>query len=1134
MGGGDAGAGDGREAPHLINLVDSPGHVDFSFDVSTAVRLCDGALVLIDAAEGVCRRTQCSGRRSRRASAPVEAAKLLEESADVLQWVATQRKQQLQQLAATDGVASAKLSVLDEDVEEPDEGAAVEETAADRTYTEFASHFDSLLSASDDACGPRRVGPNVLINNTPGFRTCSSVFAAPLITADGSYAHQEALSKLENSIVTGSQVASAAGPLCGLPVWGVAFVLDDVTFHDKQPVAAADGASSNPATDDESAADESNKFGPLSGQVISTMRSTCRVGFVKQPCSAGDVYAEKLSDGTALFTVRAHVPVVESFGFATDLLIQTSGAASNPQLVEHNYVRRYIEAVRKRKGLARDEKVVVQLSKVLLLYMLPVLLGNHRQHEPCKQTKNLHARALEISQIAPHLEHQTKIRRGTTAKQAWATLTEFYNRANLQHRVAVTRRLHEFKMGPGTTEKLLKAEEKAKVKDEKEMAFKARAVTFKTRAATAKDRDGRRGFKSSGLDKKERSTGFTGKCFECGRIGHKAAECRRRASNEEITFMATVAPADGWLIDSGATSHMSPESSDFAALRPLSEMIKVTVANGAFVTASEVGDVVVALPGGRSATLKDVLYIPGLGRRLLSVQKMAAHGLVVEFGERACKIKRGDKVVMAVPKVGNIYRLDGDAQAAMVVEHGPHPSERELWHARLGHPSDERARQTLTATKGLPHLDAGESKICGGCARGKMAVASFPKSSTTIKSTRVLELVHADVMGPMSQPSQGGARYVLLFVDDYSRHVTAYFLKKKSEVPTRFGEYKAMMETQTGKKMMKVRTDNGSEFVNKSFDGVCISAGIIHQTSVPYSPQQNGLVERMNRTIIEKARAMLFYKQVELKWWAEAVNTAVYLVNRSPNAARPRVTPHEVVFGETPRLDHLRVFGSLGYAHVDAPGRRKIDAKAFKCMLVGYAEVAKAYRVVDLKSGKIRLSRTLVVDEREVDSIYEEQRAIGTTASVPWVAECDDDHGDDVLAPADGNVEMVDEGQGEQEPASADNTVNEDELMPTPTDDTQSASGRDLVAQSDAIVFHPTVNARLGQSRGAVTSIAPSALPLQALPSPPQAEPSSTALVPFDETPSSAVVRSQKRTRQDDEYCFAADVGYDRDVPRSI
>ncbi|TYZ60100.1 hypothetical protein PybrP1_010046 [[Pythium] brassicae (nom. inval.)] len=365
--------------------------------------------------------------RVRAVPLPVEAAKLLEESADVLRRVATQRKQQQQQLAATNGVASAEPSLLDEDVEEPDEDAAVEETAADRAYAEFASHFDSLLRASDDAfwrdlplarlwsCGPRRVGPNMLINNIPGFRTSSSVFAAPLAATDGSYAHQEVLSKLENSIVTGFQVASAAGPLCDEPVWGVAFVLEDVTFHDRQPIpaAAAGGASSSAATDDDSAADESNKFGPLSGQVISTMRSTCRVAFVKQPvrlveaiydctvqCQAeqlgklysviakrrGDVYAEELSDGTALFTVRAHVPVVESFGFATDLLIQTSGAASNPQLVfahwrvmaldpffqpqteaeredfgervsEHNYVRRYIEAVRKRKGLARDEKV---------------------------------------------------------------------------------------------------------------------------------------------------------------------------------------------------------------------------------------------------------------------------------------------------------------------------------------------------------------------------------------------------------------------------------------------------------------------------------------------------------------------------------------------------------------------------------------------------------------------------------------------------------------------------------------------------------------------------------------------------------------------------------------------------------
>lgn len=376
--------------------------------------------------------------RVRAVPLPVDAAKLLEESADLLRRLATQRKLE-QHARDDDNNGEDATAAVENSSGDNTSGADDEKASSAKEYGEFKLAFERLLRESDDAfwrelplervwsCGPRRVGPNVLVNCIPGFQTSTSVFAAePSPASSSGYEHHEALSKLENSIVTGFQVASAAGPLCDEPVWGVAFVVEDVVFHDTKRDASTsgDGAESSATSDaaapiDASGDDASNQFGPLSGQVISTMRTICRVAFVKQPvrlveaiydctvqCLAeqlgklysviskrrGDIYSEELSDGTALFTVKAHVPVIESFGFATDLLIQTSGAASNPQLVfshwsvmaldpffqpqtdeeredfgeritEHNYVRKYIEAVRKRKGLARDEKVVVHAEK---------------------------------------------------------------------------------------------------------------------------------------------------------------------------------------------------------------------------------------------------------------------------------------------------------------------------------------------------------------------------------------------------------------------------------------------------------------------------------------------------------------------------------------------------------------------------------------------------------------------------------------------------------------------------------------------------------------------------------------------------------------------------------------------------
>ncbi|KUF90980.1 hypothetical protein AM588_10005189 [Phytophthora nicotianae] len=330
---------------------------------------------------------------------PLETAKLLEESAPFLKRITHNKK-------STDEIDTKEA---DADIE-----AAAEDVAA------FKKKLEKSLQTSDNSflkslplhqiwsCGPRRVGPNMLINNIPGYHSTGYLFPPTSAAEVQDSEKAEQIRKLENSVVTGFQMASSAGPLCDEPVWGVAFIVEDVVFHEK---------SEEDKSEEEKA--EASKYGPLSGQVISIMRTTCLMSFVKQPvrlveavyectvqCQAeqlgklysviskrrGDIYSEELSDGTALFTVKAHLPVVESFGFATDLLIQTSGAASNPQLIfshwsiidmdpffqpqteeeredygervyEHNYVRRYIEAVRKRKGLSRDEKIVVHAEK---------------------------------------------------------------------------------------------------------------------------------------------------------------------------------------------------------------------------------------------------------------------------------------------------------------------------------------------------------------------------------------------------------------------------------------------------------------------------------------------------------------------------------------------------------------------------------------------------------------------------------------------------------------------------------------------------------------------------------------------------------------------------------------------------
>lgn len=139
---------------------------------------------------------------------------------------------------------------------------------------------------------------------------------------------------------------------------------------------------------------------------------------------------------------------------------------------------------------------------------------------------------------------------------------------------------------------------------------------------------------------------------------------------------------------------------------------------------------------------------------------------------------------------------------------------------------------TQRVTQGLPEIKKPSDHLCGGCAQGKMTVAPFPKESQT-KTTRPLELIHTDVVGPMRTKSAGGSRYVLTFVDDFSKFVKVYFFRNKSQVYTKFIEYKREMENLCGTKILRIRSDNGGEYISKRFKALCRRLGIIHQKTIP-------------------------------------------------------------------------------------------------------------------------------------------------------------------------------------------------------------------------------------------------------------------------------------------------------------
>ena len=203
-----------------------------------------------------------------------------------------------------------------------------------------------------------------------------------------------------------------------------------------------------------------------------------------------------------------------------------------------------------------------------------------------------------------------------------------------------------------------------------------------------------------------------------------------------------------------------------------------------------------------------------------------------------------------------------------------------------------------------------------------------PFTTRTQKSEELLQLVHSDVCGPLEERSFGGSRYFITFIDDKSRFTHVYFLANKSEVTQTFKVYCQMVENQTNKIVKILRPDNGGEYMSNDLSAYLKSKGIVRQITIPYTLEQNGMAERMNRTLLEYAKSMMSNAGLEKKFWAEAVNTAAHLRNRIISSSHEGHTPYKMWFVSKHDVSHLRVFGCKAFVHIPEEKRRKLDSKS--------------------------------------------------------------------------------------------------------------------------------------------------------------------------------------------------------------
>ncbi|CAH9103829.1 unnamed protein product [Cuscuta epithymum] len=373
-----------------------------------------------------------------------------------------------------------------------------------------------------------------------------------------------------------------------------------------------------------------------------------------------------------------------------------------------------------------------------------------------------------------------------------------------------------------------------------------------------------------------------------------------------------------------------------------------------------VGNVPLRMFDGVVRVIQNVRWVPFLRRNLLSESVFDDLGCTINTQDGYKVVSRNGNDLIKANKSGGLYLVNcsPELNLAVSVNNSTTQKQTEIWHNRLGHIGNVGLNKLFKT--GFFDFKPVNLGFCENCTFGKKTRHSFEQSSYVASAP--LELVHSDLWGPSKVSTTGGRKYFLSLVDHFSRKVWIFLLKTKDETFENFKNWKTLVESQSNFKLKALKTDNGLEFCNNEFNGFCKNEGIKRLLTVPGTPQQNGTAERMNRTLLEKARCMLISSGLGNSLWGEAVVTASYLVNRSPSSVISFKTPQEMWSGIKPNISHLRPFGCAAYAHVS---QGKLQPRALKCVMLGYPEGIKGYKLLVLQPGayKCIVSRDVTFNE---------------------------------------------------------------------------------------------------------------------------------------------------------------------------
>jgi hypothetical protein len=496
---------------------------------------------------------------------------------------------------------------------------------------------------------------------------------------------------------------------------------------------------------------------------------------------------------------------------------------------------------------------------------------------------------------------------------------------------------------------------------------------------------------------------FEGKCFKCDKKGHKSSDCWLKSEkwcsnckskthntrecrskkdgkdaakaanepkkedneedneedNDEHSFTFTLQDSsdrrrngqnENLLVDTGATSHIINDSSKFINFDdnfdPSTHFMELADGSKSNVVLGK-GNARVKLFDVRGnmhdVMLYNALYIPSYSQNIFSVSAEVGRGGTVNLGKQVSKYTTEEGNVFEIRQKGRLYYLNSVSSSSN------NASSIEEWHKILGHCNYGDVRKLEKVVKGMKITDHKEPE-CEVCIQGKMC--QIRNREPDQKAQAPLQFVHCDLAGPIEPTAKDGFKYALSFVDDFTGINMVYFLRQKSDTVEATEKYLA--DVAPYGKVKRIRSDNGGEFINYKFKSLLRKHAIKHETSAPYSPHQNGTVERAWRSLFSMARCLLLDAGLPKYLWTYAVMASAYIRNRCFN---PRLgkTPYEALIGKQPKLSKMHVFGSTCYAFVQNP--KKLEARSQKGIFIGYDKGSPAYLVFYPETNKVEKVR---------------------------------------------------------------------------------------------------------------------------------------------------------------------------------